>query len=76
MLPARVVLLILTGTLAIQGCKNLQHTSGACDCNPPPVESLLTGPCPSHGTPVSLQSGPVAGPTVDSRANGTLPVAP
>jgi hypothetical protein len=29
------------------GC-SLQHTAGPCDCDPPPVGSLLIAPSPAH----------------------------
>lgn len=46
-------LLVVLGLITTQGCKTVRHTAGVCDCNPPPVESLLKGPCPSVGTPVT-----------------------
>jgi len=31
------------------GCvKTLQYTAGICDCNPPPVETVLAQPCPQY----------------------------
>lgn len=48
------VLYLILGLVSTQGChKTMQHTAGACDCYPPPVESLLVAPCPSANGYVS-----------------------
>jgi hypothetical protein len=56
------MLYLTLGLVASQGChKTLQHTCGVCDCNPPPVESLLVAPCPSGShDPVTPVHGPYA----------------
>ena len=45
------------------GCsRTLQHTAGICDCDPPPVRSLLVGPNAGHsslGVYASVAHAPV-----------------
>ena len=59
----RMSILMFSITLAAfsQGCgKTIRHTSGVCDCYPPPVNTLLQAPCPKPGHPGSPVSGAYA----------------
>lgn len=55
------MILAVAVVAAGQGCKNLRNTQGVCDCNPPPVASLLQAPVPTanpHVTPSSYAMAP------------------
>ena len=62
------------------GCsRTLQHTAGICDCDPPPVQSLLV--CPSAGHPSlgvygSVAHTPVADQGYLPRGGEIVPVMP
>jgi hypothetical protein len=49
----RTVLLLACGlALSAVGCKSYQCTAGVCDCDPPPVHSVLRSPyAPVHAGP-------------------------
>jgi hypothetical protein len=59
------VLLLSTGLFAAGlGCsRTVQHTGGVCDCDPPPVESVLH-PYAGPGGLGPVQAAPVATATV------------
>src|SRR5262245_11772875 len=41
----RYVLLLTCGlAMSAAGCKTIQYTAGVCDCDPPPVHSVLQSP--------------------------------
>ncbi len=55
------ILYLTLGLTATQGChKTLRYTAGVCDAYPPPVESLLVGPCPTAQDNVVAVAGPYA----------------
>jgi hypothetical protein len=41
MRPAGILILGVGVVAAAMGCSHCQYTAGVCDCDPPPVESVL-----------------------------------
>jgi hypothetical protein len=73
-----LVLMLSAGLLAAgMGCsKACQHTAGVCDCNPPPVDSVLhpyTGLTPA---PVPVANGAVANGAVAAPVAPVTPAPP
>ena len=68
-------MLLLGAGLLLPGlgcCHTVQVTTGVCDCDPPPVQSLLASPTPAHpslGVYGSIAHAPVP------VEQGTLPKA-
>jgi hypothetical protein len=71
----RTLLLLLTAGvvgMSVGCCRTLQHTAGVCDCNPPPVDSVLRpyegiSPVAAHeptivAVPAPMPQGPVPVP--------------
>ena len=72
----RTLILMLTAGVVGMGlgcCRTLQHTAGVCDCNPPPVNSVVTpyegiAPAAAHepptivAVPAPMPQGPVPEP--------------
>ena len=63
------------------GCsRTLQHTAGVCDCDPPPVHSLLVAPSAAHPS-LGVYGSVADTPVVADQGNlpkvvETLPVTP
>jgi hypothetical protein len=72
----RWLLMVSTGLMvAGLGCsRTLQHTSGVCDCDPPPVESVLH-PYASPAAPPPAPIYPSAAPASNSNSS-TTPALP
>lgn len=60
----RYVLLLACGlALATTGCKLIQVTQGVCDCDPPPVHSVLQSPyAPAYGAAPAVAPAAVHAP--------------
>jgi hypothetical protein len=61
----RHVLLLACGlglAFAASGCKHIQYTAGVCDCDPPPVHTVVASPYAPVGAVVAAPATVIVKP--------------